>query len=264
MTKKEELTQEEQETIIKEKIQKDIKELGLWKLIKEDFTIPKVNDPALDSNVELFFNYPGVWAIINYRISHALYVKGFKRFARILNGISNLFTKTDIHPACIMGRRVFIDHAIGVVIGATAIIDDDVLIYQNVTLGGVSLDKGKRHPTVKSNSVIGSGAKVLGNIIIGKNSRIGANSVVISDVPKNSTAVGVPAKVIKKDEKNCKLAHNDLPDINKEMFEYLLKRVAVLEDAIKKYDHIDLSNEDKELEDIYKKFIKAMNPVKNV
>ena len=263
MTK--EMQPEEREELnnqLKEQIEAEVKKVGLWKLIKEDFTVPKLNDPALDSNVELFFNYPGVWALINYRISHALYVKGFKRFARILNGLSNIFTKTDIHPACTMGRRVFIDHAIGVVIGATAIIEDDVLIYQNVTLGGVSLDKGKRHPTVKSNSVIGSGAKVLGNITIEKNSRIGANSVVICDVPKNSTAVGVPAKVIKKDNKNCKLAHDDLPDINKEMFEYLLKRVAVLEDAIKKYDNIDISDEDKELEDIYKKFIKAMNSIK--
>src|SRR5690554_5535413 len=140
------------------------KELTLWQLIKEDFRVPKLNDPVLDSNFELFFNYPGVWAIINYRVANRLYYKGFKKLARFISGLSTFLTKTDIHPACTIGRRVFIDHAIGVVIGATAIIEDDVLIYQGVTLGGVSLNKGKRHPTVKSNVVIGSGAKILGNI----------------------------------------------------------------------------------------------------
>ncbi len=237
-------------------------ELSLWQLIKEDFAVPKKNDPALNSTLELFFNYPGVWAIINYRVANALYKKNFKRLSRIISGISTFLTKTDIHPGCQIGRRVFIDHAIGVVIGETAIVENDVLIYQGVTLGGVSLNKGKRHPTIKSNCVIGSGAKVLGNITIEKNSRIGANSVVICDVPKNSTAVGVPAKIIKRDDKKCKLSHDDLPDINKEMFDYLLKRVAVLENAVKQYEGIDLSSEDKELEEIYKRFIQAMNSIK--
>lgn len=246
---------------IKEKILLEQKELGLWKQIKEDFSVPKLNDPALDSSFELFFNYPGVWAIINHRIANKLYNKGWIKLSRALVGIVSLFTKTDIHPAATIGRRVFIDHAIGVVIGATAIIEEDVLIYQGVTLGGVSLNKGKRHPTVRANSVIGSGAKVLGNITIGKNGKIGANSVVICDVPKNSTAVGVPAKVIKRDDKNGRLDHSDLPDINKEMFEYLLKRVALLEHAIKDHDGIDLVNEDHDLECIYKKFISAMNSI---
>lgn len=164
---------------LKDKILKAQNEIGLWKQIKEDFSVPRLNDPALDSNFELFFNYPGVWAIINHRISNRLYNKGWVKLSRAYVGIGSLFTKTDIHPAATIGRRVFIDHAIGVVIGATAIIDEDVLIYQNVTLGGVSLDKGKRHPTVRANAVIGSGAKVLGNITIGKNSKVGANSVVV-------------------------------------------------------------------------------------
>ncbi|WP_428026735.1 serine O-acetyltransferase [Arcobacter sp.] len=236
--------------------------ISLWQQIKEDFSVPKLNDPALNSNIELLFNYPGVWAVINHRIANKLYKKNFKLTARIIMGLTQFFCNMDIHPAATIGRRVFIDHGIGVVIGETAIVEDDVLIYQGVTLGGVSLSKGKRHPTIKSNSVIGSGAKVLGNITVGKNSKIGANSVVICDVPKNSTAVGVPAKIIKRDDKNGKLNHGDLPDINKEMFEYLLKRVAVLEHAIKKYDGIDLSNEDTELECIYKKFITAMNSIK--
>jgi serine O-acetyltransferase len=236
--------------------------LSLFKQIKEDFSVPKINDPALESTAELFFNYPGVWAIINYRIAHWLYIKNWKRLARFISGMSQFLTNMDIHPACSIGRRVFIDHGIGVVIGATTIIEDDVLIYQGVTLGGVSLNKGKRHPTIKANSVIGSGAKVLGNITIGRNAKIGANSVVICDVPKNCTAVGVPAKIIKRDDKNGRLDHADLPDINKEMFEYLIKRVATLEVAVSKFENIDLSSEDKELQTIYKKYIAAMNSIK--
>lgn len=242
--------------------QESKEEISFWAQIKEDFIVPKLNDPALDSNFELFFNYPGVWAIINHRIGNKLYNKGFKKIARAFIGIGSLFTKTDIHPAATIGRRVFIDHAIGVVIGATTIIEDDVLIYQGVTLGGVSLDKGKRHPTIKSNVVVGSGAKVLGNITIGKNSKIGANSVVVCDVPKNSTAVGVPAKIIRRDNKNCKLAHGDLPDINKEMFKYLLERIHVLEVALKEEDGIDVSTKDKKLEEDYNRFINAMNSIK--
>ena len=236
--------------------------ISLWQQIKEDFSVPKLNDPALDSNVELFFNYPGVWAIVNHRIANRLYNSGWKRLARALVGIGSIFTKTDIHPAATIGRRVFIDHAIGVVIGATAIVEDDVLIYQGVTLGGVSLNKGKRHPTIKSNVVIGSGAKVLGNITIGQNSKIGANSVVVCDVPENSTAVGVSAKIIKRDNKNCKLAHGDLPDINKEMFKYLLERIHVLEVALKEEDGIDVSEKDEKLESDYNNFIEAMNSIK--
>ena len=236
--------------------------ISLWQQIKEDFSVPKLNDPALDSNVELFFNYPGVWAIVNHIIANRLYNSGWKRLARALVGIGSIFTKTDIHPAATIGRRVFIDHAIGVVIGATAIVEDDVLIYQGVTLGGVSLNKGKRHPTIKSNVVIGSGAKVLGNITIGQNSKIGANSVVVCDVPENSTAVGVPAKIIKRDNKNCKLAHGDLPDINKEMFKYLLERIHVLEVALKEEDGIDVSEKDEKLEPDYNNFIEAMNSIK--
>ena len=250
------------ETIEENKPEQKEEKISLWQQIKEDFSVPKLNDPALNSNLELFFNYPGVWAVINHRIANKLYKKNFKITARIIMGLTQFFCNMDIHPAATIGRRVFIDHGIGVVIGETAIVEDDVLIYQGVTLGGVSLSKGKRHPTIKSNSVIGSGAKILGNITVGKNSKVGANSVVICDVPKNSTAVGVPAKIIKRDDKNGKLNHADLPDINKEMFEYLLKRVAVLEHAVRKYDGIDLSNEDHELESIYKKFISAMNSIK--
>ncbi|QKF59628.1 serine O-acetyltransferase [Aliarcobacter lanthieri] len=246
-----------------EESKKDSEKLSLWKQLKEDFSVPKLNDPVLESNFEIFFNYPGVWAIINHRIANNLYYKGFKKLARVVSGISSFFTKTDIHPAATIGRRVFIDHAIGVVIGATAIVEDDVLIYQGVTLGGVSLNKGKRHPTVKSNVVLGSGAKVLGNITIGANSKIGANSVVVVDVPENSTAVGVPARIIKKDERKDnskdKLAHNELPDINKEMFKYLIERISILESNVKNENcDCNINEKNEVLEKEYQSFIETL------
>ena len=236
-----------------------MQKLSLLELIKEDFSLPIKNDPAFRSRFELIFNYPGIWAIVNYRVANSLYKKNFKKLARFISGLSQFFTNTDIHPACTIGSRVFIDHAFGVVIGETAILGDDILIYQGVTLGGVSLSQGKRHPTICSNVTIGAGAKVLGNITIEENSKIGANSVVISDVPSCSTAVGVPARIIK--HKDCiisPLDHANLPDISKEMFGYLLKRVALLEHALTDRACIDISTKESELDDIYKNFIDAM------
>ncbi|WP_281951030.1 serine O-acetyltransferase [Nitrosophilus kaiyonis] len=231
--------------------------ISLWEIIKEDFSIAFQRDPAIRSKFELLTNYPGVWAIFWYRIANRLYKKGFKLLARILMGINQIFTGIDIHPAATIGRRVFIDHGIGVVIGETTIIEDDVLIYQQVTLGGVSLEKGKRHPTIKSGTVIGAGAKVLGNITLGKNVRIGANSVVVKDVPDDSTAVGIPARIIKKGLDKSMLSHNKLPDIDKEMFEYLIKRVAILEHALLTGNK-NILKEEEELEHIYEAFIKSM------
>jgi len=237
--------------------------MTLWNLIKEDFTVPAKNDPALHSKLELIFNYPGVWAIVNYRISNRLYKRGFKRLARIFSGLTQFLTNTDIHPGATIGRRVFIDHGFGVVIGETSVIEDDVLIYQGVTLGGVSLSQGKRHPTIKKHTVIGSGAKILGNITIGERCKIGANSVVVKDVPCSSTAVGVPARIVRRRDEDCQkesalLDHHNLPDVSKQMFSYLLKRVAVLEHALQEHDGIDVSKEDQELEEIYENFIEAM------
>jgi len=231
--------------------------LGLFSEIAEDFSNVYKNDPAISSRIELFFNYPGVWAIFWYRISNRLYRNGFRAVARILMGINQLFTNIDIHPGATIGRRVFIDHGFGVVIGQTTVIEDDVLIYQGVTLGGVSLVAGKRHPTIKSGVVIGAGAKVLGNITIGANSKIGANSVVVREVPDNSTAIGIPAHVIQKGRDKDPFSHNKLPDINKEMFEYLLRRVAVLEHYMVQ-DNTEILEQDLQLENIYESFIKAM------
>lgn len=177
--------------------------MGFFGIIKEDFSQPKVQDPAYNSCVELFFNYPGVWAVVNYRFAHFFYTKNFKRTARIISGISQFLTGVDLHPGATLGRRIFIDHANGVVIGQTAVIEDDVLIYQGVTLGGTSLEKGiKRHPTIKKGVIIGSGAKVLGNITIGENAKIGSNAVVVKDVGANLTAVGIPAYIVEERRKN--------------------------------------------------------------
>ncbi len=231
--------------------------IELIKTIKEDFSIVWKRDPAIKSPLELLTNYPGVWSLFWYRIANKIYYSGFKVIARMMMGINQIFTGIDIHPGAKIGRRVFIDHGIGVVIGETAEVGDDVLIYQQVTLGGVSLSHGKRHPTVEEGVVIGAGAKVLGNITIGANSKIGANSVVVKDVPKNSTAVGIPAKVVKKGLDKSLLSHNKLPDIDKELFEYLIKRVAIIEHALltgKK----DILKEEEELEHIYEAFIKSM------
>ncbi|HGG0916909.1 TPA: serine O-acetyltransferase, partial [Campylobacter coli] len=177
--------------------------MGFFGIIKEDFSQPKVQDPAYNSCIELFFNYPGVWAVVNYRFAHFFYTKNFKRTARIISGISQFLTGVDLHPGATLGRRIFIDHANGVVIGQTAVIEDDVLIYQGVTLGGTSLEKGiKRHPTIKKGVIIGSGAKVLGNITIGENAKIGSNAVVVKDVGANLTAVGIPAYIVEERRKN--------------------------------------------------------------
>lgn len=231
--------------------------MGLFSDIREDFSNVYKNDPAIHSRIELFFNYPGVWAIASYRIANRLYKANWKRLSRIIMGINQIFTNIDIHPAATIGSRVFIDHGTGVVIGETAIIEDDVLIYQGVTLGGVNLSVGKRHPTIKKGAVIGAGAKVLGNIVIGEDSKIGANSVVVKEVPDRSTAIGIPARVVEKGRCKDPLSHNKLPDIDKEMFEYLLKRVAVLEHVIVK-DNKEIVDQDLELEHIYESFIKAM------
>jgi serine O-acetyltransferase len=233
--------------------------LGLFKDIKEDFANIKNNDPAFSSSVDFLFNYPGIWAIAWYRIANRFYKAGWKRLAKIIMGINKIFTQIDIHPAATIGKRVFIDHGIGVVIGETTIIEDDVLIYQGVTLGGVSLNQGKRHPTIRKGVVIGAGAKVLGNIEIGANAKIGANSVVVKSVPECSTAIGIPAHNIEKGRCKDPFMQNMLPDINKEMFEYLLKRVAVLEHLMMQRDDAkELVEKDLELEQIYKSFIESM------
>lgn len=226
---------------------------NLWDTLKEDFQVILDKDPAINSKFELIFNYPGLIALINYRFAHRLYLKGFKVLARIWMGIIQWITNVDIHPACKIGHRVFIDHGIGVVIGETAEVGNEVTIYQGVSLGGVSLERVKRHPTIEDNVVIGAGAKVLGNIVVGANSKIGANSVVIHPVPPNSTAVGIPAQTIIKGKSNDL---NKIPDINRQLFTCFLKRLELLEQEI-----LSDPQKIKKIEDlnkIYAEFLKIM------
>lgn len=176
-----------------------------WALIaiffRKEIDVVFARDPAAVNFLEVLLTYSGLHAIIFYRISHWLVKARVPFFPRWLSQTGKFFTGIEIHPGAQIGNRFFIDHGMGVVIGETTIIGDDVLLYQGVTLGGTGLEKGKRHPTIGNNVVVGAGAKVLGNITIGDSSYIGANAVVIKDVPPNSTVVGVPGRVTKQDGK---------------------------------------------------------------
>jgi serine O-acetyltransferase len=168
----------------------------LFKNLKYDLNRVMENDPAARSRVEVFLLYPTIHALIAYRIAHLLYTKRLFFLARLISQVSRFFTGIEIHPGAKIGKGLVIDHGMGVVIGETAEIGENVLLYHGVTLGGTGKDKGKRHPTLGDNVIIGAGAKVLGPIYIGSNSKIGANSVVLKDVPEGATAVGIPAKNI--------------------------------------------------------------------
>ncbi len=181
--------------------------------IKEDIKTIYEKDPAACNILEVLFCYPGLHALILHRIAHKLNYWKIPLIPRIISNISRFFTGIDIHPCATIGRRFFIDHGMGVVIGETTIIGDDVLLYQGVTLGGTGNEHGKRHPTLGNNIVVGSGAKILGNIEIGDNSRIGAGSVVVDSVPENSTVVGVPGRIVRQKLLiQGQLMHNRIPD----------------------------------------------------
>src|SRR5579859_5368055 len=168
----------------------------LGSLIREDIATVMERDPAARSRLEVFLCYSGLHAVWFFHINHWLWEHGFFLLARWLSQVARWLTGIEIHPGATIGRRLFIDHGLGVVIGETAIVGDDVTLYQGVTLGGTGKEHGKRHPTIKDSVVIGGGAKVLGNITVGRNCRIGAGSVVLRNVPENSTVVGVPGHVI--------------------------------------------------------------------
>lgn len=165
-------------------------------LIREDVATVMEHDPAAKSRLEVFLCYSGLHAVWFYRINHWLWNRHFFLLGRLLSQFARFLTGVEIHPGAQLGRRLFIDHGVGVVIGATAIVGDDVTLYQGVTLGGTGKEHGKRHPTIEDNVVVGGGAKILGNITVGKNCRIGAGSVVLRNVPEDSTVVGVPGHII--------------------------------------------------------------------
>ncbi len=170
--------------------------MPLFARIREDIGSVMERDPAARSKLEVITCYPGLWAVWIHRISHALWRARVRLPARMLSQVGRFITGVDIHPGALLGRRLFIDHATGVVIGETAIVGSDVTLYQGVTLGGTGKGHGKRHPTLCDGVFVGNNANVLGNITVGANSRVGAGSVVLSDVPPNSTVVGVPAHIV--------------------------------------------------------------------
>lgn len=211
--------------------------MNLFERLKEDIETVFKKDPAARSVSEVIFCYSGLHAIWMHRIAHWLWNKGFKLEARILSQIARFLTGIEIHPAARIGRRFFIDHGMGVVIGETTEIGDDVLIYQGVVLGGVSLEKTKRHPTIGNRVVIGSGAILLGPIKVGDDAKVGAGSVVIGDVPAGATVVGVPARAIVERQprhvSGVALDHNKLPDPIIEVLHRLEKRIEELEKKCK-------------------------------
>lgn len=170
--------------------------MGMFRQIREDIQVAIEKDPAARNAFEVLICYPGVHALIAYRVNHWLWTHGIKLVARVTSYIARWLTGIEIHPAAKIGKRFFIDHGMGVVIGETSEIGDNVFMYHGVTLGGLSMKKGKRHPTIQDNVVIGAGAQVLGPISVGKNSKIGSGSVVVQSVPAYSTVIGVPARVV--------------------------------------------------------------------
>ncbi len=170
--------------------------IGFLRAVREDIRSVFERDPAARSYFEVLTCYPGLYSLWSHHLEHWLWVHGLRWIARWLSQISRFWTGIEIHPGAELGRRVFIDHGMGVVIGETTIVGDDVTLYQGVTLGGTGKEKGKRHPTLMNNVFVGAGARILGNITIGANCRVGAGSVVLRDVPDNSTVVGVPAHVV--------------------------------------------------------------------
>ena len=196
--------------------------------IRQDIRAVKQRDPAAPSTLQVIFAYPGVHAIWGHRISHWLWNRGAKLAARSFAELTRILTGVEIHPGAILGTGLFIDHATGIVIGETAEVGDDVTIFHGVTLGGTSSDPGKRHPTIGDRVIIGAGAKILGPIKIGDDSRIGANSVVVKEVPAGASVVGVPGQVI---SRTTSASENDsmLPDLVGVSLQSLLTRVARLE-----------------------------------
>ncbi|MDQ0195996.1 serine O-acetyltransferase [Paenibacillus wynnii] len=202
--------------------------------IKSDIRAVFDNDPAARSWFEVVFTYAGLHSIWGHRVAHFLFKHKWYTLARMVSQISRFMTGIEIHPGAVIGSRLFIDHGMGIVIGETCEIGDDVIIYQGVTLGGTGKEKGKRHPTVGNNVVIGSGAKVLGSFRIGDNSNIGSNAVVLREVPNNSTVVGNPGRVVKRNGERVsdRLDHAKMPDPLVDSLRFLQKEIEELRDRL--------------------------------
>ena len=230
--------------------------------LRSEIKAIKEKDPAVRSTLEIFLCYPGFYALLMHRVSHWLWNHSLKLLARMNSNLARFLTGIEIHPGAQFGKRVFIDHGMGVVVGETAIVGDDVLIYQGVILGGTSTEKTKRHPTVKNGVIIGAGAKVMGNITVGEYSKIGTGAVVLKDVPSNSTCVGVPGRIVKRkgERKKVDLDHNKLPDPVADAIKTLQKHLKENDEHIKilfEKNEIcladDIRDEQENLEDLFKK-----------
>ena len=212
-----------------------VRKPSLWRQIVEDIGCVAARDPAAGNRLEVLLTYPGVHALIWYRAAHRLWARKMRFAARFLSWFARLLTNVDIHPAATIGRRLFIDHGAGVVIGETAEIGDDVTLYHGVTLGGTSWSPGKRHPTLEDGALVGCGAKILGPITVGTGARIGANSVVVDAVPPGMTVIGIPGRVVRDPRERriiggrIDLSHHLMPDPVGDALSELLDRIEFLE-----------------------------------
>jgi serine O-acetyltransferase len=212
----------------------------MWERFKEDIRTIIDRDPAAKNVVEIFLCYPGLHAIWLHRIAHFLYQKGWFTTARLVSHFSRWFTGIEIHPGAKIGRRLFIDHGMGVVIGETTEIGDDCLIYKGVVLGGTTLEKKKRHPTLGNRVIIGSNSTVLGAITIGDGARIGSGSVVVKSVPAGATVVGVPGRIVESltpEKEELDFEHGNLPDPLSEIMKMLLQLHSKLEERVKRLEN---------------------------
>lgn len=210
--------------------------MNIFRTIGEDIRAVKERDPAAQGSFIIWLTYPGLHARWSHVVEHCLWNHGWKRLARVSSQFTRFMTGVEIHPGAVIGRRFFIDHAMAVIIGETTVIGDDVTLYQGVTLGGTGKETGKRHPTLQDNVLVGVGASVLGNIVIGENSKVGGGAVVVGDVPPNSTVVGIPGRVVMRDGMRVKSEQNDaklhkenLPDPIEEQCDNLCERLEALE-----------------------------------
>ncbi len=221
----------------------------MFEQMKEDIQVVFERDPAAKTKFEVMLNYPGLHAIwIQRGITHKLYEKKHFVLARFISQVARFFTQVEIHPGAKLGPRLFIDHGCGIVIGETAELGSDVTLYQGVTLGGTGKESGKRHPTIGNDVVVGAGAKVLGSFTVGNNVKIGAGSVVLKPVPDNCTVVGIPGRIVVKDDKSLKkdqelhshhqadLEHDNLPDPVADALGCMVQRISELEQKIKKLE----------------------------
>jgi len=229
---------------------------AVFKRLKEDIDSFIQRDPAAKSRLEVILCYPGLHALMFYRVSHALWLRDWRLLGRFLSHVGKILSGIEIHPGATIGRRFFIDHGTGVVIGETAEVGDDVMLYQGVTLGGTSLEEGKRHPTLEDGVIVGSGAQVLGPHVIGAGARIGANAVVLEDVPPGVTMVGIPAKMVmgrkKKDNGDfCAYGTPDgMTDPMVRTIEMLRNEIHALKNRVEELEGDDVENKSEKKLDV--------------